>query len=239
MPESFYKLLKPFIWPRYREEGPPQYVDLAFLNKEVLDREGKIKEPVKSILDLIVIGYRPITSLSILSLLVENQNRPMYGAQIGLQLEKKFELDKEEGGTGWFTKMRYYDTRIAKLLKMLVRQGLLEERNVKNYKTNKIHVGYRITENLFPAVKQRIEFFLNGESLSIFSPITTITASSKPQDETLLKKYCPNCGFQASSLMASYCELCGKPLNLKCPSCQKEISLVYSFCLNCGTKLKS
>jgi hypothetical protein len=127
MSERFYQLLRPFIWPRYYEEGPPRYIDIAFLSKDFTDADGKIKEPLKSILDLIVVGYRPVTSLSIFSILVENENKPMYGSQIGAELEKKFQLPK-----GWFTKTRYYDTRIGKLLKILLRQNILEEMKVKD-----------------------------------------------------------------------------------------------------------
>ena len=123
MPEPFYQLLKPFIWPRYYEEGPPRYLDTAFLNRSFIDAEGKIMEPLNSILDLIIIGYRPVTSLSIFSVLVENQNKPMYGSQIGTELEKKFQLPR-----GWFTKARYYDTRIGKLLKILLRQAFWRKR---------------------------------------------------------------------------------------------------------------
>ena len=121
MSQRFYQLLRPFIWPRYYEEGPPRYIDIAFLSRDFTDIDGKIKEPLKSILDLIVIGYRPVTSLSIFSVLMENGNKPMYGSQIGAELEKNFQLPR-----GWFTRTRYYDTRIGKLLKILLRQNILE-----------------------------------------------------------------------------------------------------------------
>jgi len=231
MSEAFYKLLKPFIWPRYYEEGPPRYIDMAFLSKDFIDAEGKVKEPVRSILDLIVIGYRPVTSLSILALLVENQNKPMYGSQIGAQLEKRFQLPK-----GWFTKTRYYDTRIGKLLKILQRQSILEEVRVRDLKTNKEYVGYRIIENLYPSIKDRILSFLSGEGLSILSPTKKTVSPSKLG--SVAAKCCPNCGALTESSSAKYCELCGTPLTMNCTACGKEMSLKYSFCLNCGKKLE-
>lgn len=167
MSERFYQLLRPFIWPRYYEEGPPRYIDIAFLSKGFTDADGRIKEPLKSILDLIVIGYRPVTSLSIFSVLMENKNKPMYGSQIGAELEKKFQLPK-----GWFTKTRYYDTRIGKLLKILLRQNILEEMKVKDWKTNKEYVGHRITERIYPTLKERILSLHRGESLLILTPTT-------------------------------------------------------------------
>lgn len=230
MSEPFYQLLKPFIWPRYYEEGPPRYIDMTFLSRDLIDVHGKIKEPLKSILDLIVIGYRPVTSLSIFSILVENENKPMYGSQIGAQLEKKFQLPK-----GWFTKTRYYDTRIGKLLKILLRQNILEEMKVKDWKTNKEYVGHRITEHIYPVLKERILSLHRGESLLILTPSTlSNTANEKPER----MRHCPKCNALITSPSAKYCELCGGPLRTNCPSCGKEMSLEYSFCLNCGKKLE-
>lgn len=228
MPEGFYQLLKPFICPRYYEEGPPRYIDMAFLSKDFLGADGKIKEPLKSILDLIVIGYRPVTSLSIFSVLVENENKPMYGSQIGAELEKKFQLPK-----GWFTKTRYYDTRIGKLLKILLRQSILEEMKVRDWKTNKEYVGYHITEQIYPSLKERILALNRGENLLLLAPTTSNhTVERKPQ--TL--RHCQKCNAIITSASARYCELCGSPLKTNCPSCGKEMSLEYSFCLNCGKR---
>ena len=229
MSESFYKFLKPFIWPRYYEEGPPRYIDMAFLSKDFLDSDGKIREPVRSILDLIVIGYRPVTSLSVLAVLVENGNKPMYGSQIGAVLEKRFQLPK-----GWFTRTRYYDTRIGKLLKILQRQSILEEQRIKDPRANKEYVGYRITENLYPTVRDRMLAFLNGESLSIFVPAKR---DSYPKDASHAKRVCAKCGFSVVSSSAKYCERCGTPLKANCPACGNEVSLDYSFCLNCGGRI--
>jgi hypothetical protein len=229
MSESFYKLLKPFIWPRYYEEGPPRYIDIAFLSKDFIDNDGKIREPVRSILDLIVMGYRPVTSLSVLAVLVENNNKPMYGSQIGGVLEKRFQLPK-----GWFTRTRYYDTRIGKLLKILQRQSILEELRIKDPRVNKEYIGYKIAESLYPTAKDRVVAFLNGESLSIFSPAKR---DSAPQDTSRAKRICGKCGFLAISSSAKYCERCGTLLKVNCSACGSEISLDYSFCLNCGHRI--
>lgn len=230
MSEPFYRLLKPFIWPRYYEEGPPKYIDMAFLSKDSFDSEGKVKEPLKSILDLIVLGYRPVTSLSILSVLVENENRPMYGAQIGAELEKRFQLPK-----GWFTKTRYYDTRIGKLLKILLRQNVLEETKVKDWKTNKEYVGHRIPELSYPTLKEKILSLHRGENLLIMAP----TNQNKSFSETAkMARRCSNCGATTTSHKARFCELCGTPFKTKCPDCGREMSLENLYCLNCGKKLE-
>jgi len=230
MSEPFYQLLKPFIWPRYYEEGPPRYIDIAFLSKDFIGVDGRIREPLKSILDLIVIGYRPVTSLSIFSVLVENENKPMYGSQIGAQLEKKFQLPK-----GWFTKTRYYDTRIGKLLKILLRQNILEEMKVKDWRTNKEYIGHRITESIYPTLKERILSLHRGENLLILSPTATIEAIN---EKPTIKRYCPSCNALFNSHSARYCELCGSPLRASCLNCGREMSLEYSFCLNCGSRFE-
>lgn len=230
MSEPFYKLLKPLIWPRYYEEGPPRYIDIGFLGKDFIDADGKIKEPLKSAIDLVVIGYRPVTSLSIFSALVENQNKPMYGSQIGAQLEKKFQLPK-----GWFTKTRYYDTRIGKLLKALLKQNILEEMKIKDWKTNKEYVGYRIAEHIYPTVKEKILSLHQGESLLVLTPLAT---NNTMKDRPKIVKRCPKCNATTTSSSARYCELCGTPLRTNCPSCGKEMSLEYSFCLDCGERFE-
>lgn len=230
MSEPFYQLLKPFIWPRYYEEGPPRYIDIGYLSKDFIGVDGKLKEPVKSILDLIVLGYRPVTSLSIFATLVENQNKPMYGSQLGAQLEKKFQLPK-----GWFTKTRYYDTRIGKLLKILQRQNILEEAKVKDWKTTKEYLGYRIAENIYPAVKERITSLQHGENLFILAPSTP---SGRVNEKPEIIKHCAKCNASVTSPSAKFCELCGAPLKMSCPNCGKEMSLEYTFCLNCGRRFE-
>jgi hypothetical protein len=228
MSELFYKLLKPLIWPRYYEEGPPSYVDMVFLSKDA-SADGKIKEPLKSILDLIIIGYRPVTSLSIFSVLVDNENKPMYGSQIGAALESKFQLPK-----GWFTKTRYYDTRIGRLLKILLRQGIFEEMRVKDWKAKKEYVGYRISEQIYSTVKERMLSLHRGEGLPILTPLPLIDADAKESEKT---RSCQQCNAVATSLSARYCEQCGTALKTNCPACGKETSLEYLFCLNCGKRI--
>lgn len=224
-----YKLLRRFIWPRYREEGPPSHLSSVFFDKECIDKEGKIKEPVKSVLDFIVLGYRPVTTLSILSLLVENQNKPMYGAQIGAELEKKFQLPK-----GWFTKTRYYDNRISKLLKILCRLEILKETEIVDVKTKRRYVGYFISEQKYSTIRKVIGKFLQGKNISILAPVNR-TASY--EESCRIVKRCSNCKALTSSPKAKYCELCGARLNIICPTCGMEVNPKYSFCLYCGQKL--
>lgn len=188
-----------------------------------------MKEPVKSILDLVVIGYRPVTTVSILATLVENGNKPMYGTQLGNELEKRFQLPK-----GWFTKTRYYDNRIGKLLKLLCRLEVLEETEVIDSKSKRRYVGYHIVKTIYPAVRERILNFLQGGNLSFLAPTTEVL---KTKEEVNKIKKCSNCNALTSSPSARYCELCGSVLNFVCSMCQRETSAEYSFCIYCGKML--
>jgi hypothetical protein len=229
MYNSFYQQLKEFIWPKYHEEGPPKYMDMLFFRKGLIDNEGRIKEPVKSIFDWIVLGYRPVTSIAVLAILVENQNKPMYGTQIGAELERKFQLPE-----GWFTKTRYYDSRVAKLLKIFCKLDILEQTEVKDLKSKRKYVGYRIVERIYPIVKTRILNYLQGESLSILAPSSSFIIR---QEEVESIQQCPSCNAIIKSQSAKYCELCGSALSINCPNCERKMSLEYSFCLYCGKKI--
>lgn len=228
MTTPFYSMLKKFIWPRYREEGPPSYINSILFDKEFVNSEGQIREPAKSVLELVVLGYRPVTTSSILSILVENQNKPMYGAQLGKEMEKRFRLPK-----GWFTKTRYYDNRVGKLLKILCRLDVLQETEIIDSLTKRRYVGYFVTENIYPTIRERMLNFVQGGTLSIFGSIQPL--SETEQRETV--KRCMKCQSLTTSSQARYCELCGTPLNMVCPKCKKENSLEYAYCLYCGEKL--
>lgn len=231
MSSSFYQLLKKFIWPRYREEGPPSHIDSAFFDKQFMNNDGQMKEPVKSILDLIVLGYRPVTTLSILSLLVENQNRPMYGAQLGKEMEKRFELPK-----GWFTKTRYYDNRVGKLLKILCRLNILEETEITDSLTKRRYVGYYITEDIYLSTREKILNFVQGGTLSLFTP--TESSLTLPETKKVKKiMRCTKCQALTTSPKAKYCELCGNSLAIICAKCKRENDQKYDYCLYCGEKL--
>jgi len=233
MLSPFYQQLKAFIWPRYFEKGPPSYIDSVFFDKECLDSEGRIKDPVKSVLDFMVLGYRPVTTLSILGVLVRNQNRPMYGAQLGREIEESFQLPK-----GWFTKTRYYDTRVGKLLKILCRLEILEEMEFIDALTKRRHVGYQIAESLYPTIRERILCFMEGGTLSIFSSPTSSQPPSEPKQTRSIKR-CTKCQALTRSSRARYCEICGNPLTTICQKCGRENSPQYTYCLHCGEKLNT
>jgi hypothetical protein len=202
-----------------------------FFDNECIDSNGRIKKPVKSILDIIVLGYRPVTTLSIFELVVENKNKPMYGAQIGRELEEKFQLPK-----GWFTKTRYYDTRIGKLLKILCRLDILRESEIIDPVTRRQYVGYHISENIYPSIREKILRFFQEGTFSVFVSAKPTQESTEMEDVMVVKR-CAKCHTLTTSSKAQYCELCGNSLDIICSKCKREISLEYAYCLYCGEKL--
>ena len=106
---------------------------------------------------------------------------------------------------------------------------------VKDWKTNKEYVGHRIAEHIYPNLKEMILALHRGQSLLLLVPTTqSNTVKEKPE----MMRHCVKCNALITSASARYCGLCGAPLKANCPSCGKEMSLEYSFCLNCGKRLE-
>lgn len=225
MSEDPFSVLRNLLSPRYREEGPPSYIE-KFLEEGFVDEKGSVLEPMKTVLDLIVLGYRPVTSLCILTIMVESKNRPQTGRQLGILLEKRLGLEEGKLTTG-----RYYDDRIGRLLKLMCQLGILEFEERPDFLGAK--AGYRIRKPIYPAIEAKINSFLKGETLS------PISKSSGPLDlkENQVMKQCSRCKALTASQGAIYCELCGAPLVITCTKCNKEILCNWEFCNFCGTRL--
>jgi hypothetical protein len=224
MPEDPFSTLRNILSPRYREEGPPAYIE-RFFGQGFFDEEGKAWEPMKTVLDLVVLGYRPVTTLCILTTLVENRNKPYTGRQLGVQLEKRLGLEEGRLTTG-----RYYDDRIGRLLKILCQLNILEVEKQPNIPRE----GYRIKKSILPVIEKRIRLFLNGESIS---PLAESLPFSKLEESQIVKQ-CSKCKSMIASKDAIYCELCGAPLTISCRKCGKEIPCSWRFCNQCGEPLQ-
>jgi len=225
MAEDPFKKLANLLSPRYREEGPPSHVE-KLIGDGFLGNDKKLSEPMKTVLDFIVLGYRPVTTLCILATLVENKNKPYSGRQLGVQLEKRLRLEE-----GKLTKGRYYEDRIGRLLKIMCQLGTLEL--AKQQDTMKTREGYRINRSIFPMMEKTITSFLNGESLS------PLARSLPPIEgkEDYITKQCSKCKSMMTSAAAIYCELCGAPLMIPCWKCGKETLCRWEFCNYCGASL--
>jgi len=219
-----FKTLKSILHPRYREEGPPAYIE------RFLDSIDSTNEPMKSVLDLIVLGYRPVTTLCILTTLVESGNRPQTGRQLGVLLEKRFGLEE-----GKLTKGRYYDDRISRLLKILCQLSILELTETTSESRVKKKEGYRIKEPIYPTIEKVIRSFLNGGSLSPLSERVLILDAGDTQEFTV--KHCSKCKSMTTSPKATHCELCGHPLTIVCKKCQNKVLSKWNFCNSCGEPL--
>src|SRR5438094_953225 len=100
----------------------------------------------------------------------------------------------------------------------------------------RIYSAYRINPSLSQPIRARLQALSKGEHVSLLStPDATILEENQNQ---AWRKECPNCGIITSSVIARYCEACGRPLKMKCASCGTVLDAIYKYCLNCGAKAK-
>lgn len=222
-----FETLRAIVSQRYREEGPPSYIE-KFLNGDFLDESGKLAEPMKTALTLIVLGYRPVTSLCILVTLVEEGNKPLSGRQLGLRLEKRLGLED-----GRLTKGRWFEDRISRLLKVMCKLGILtHEENLNS--TRARGEGFCIEKSVFPIIEKRMKSFMNGASLLPWAEEMNGVMAKEPCTVT----QCSKCKSMTTSLAARYCENCGSPLTISCKKCGKEAFLRWNYCNHCGAPLR-
>jgi hypothetical protein len=227
---TIFESLKPFIWPKYREEGPPEFVQNYILGHDLTGGAVKLDPPARSVLEMMAIGYRPVSSLAILNILNDSPNLAIHGMQLARELEQRFKVQD-----GWFTRTRYYTDRVGKLLPLLTKMHMIEEVSRKDTRTGRVGAAYRINPSLSQPIKSRLQALSKGEHVSLVtgSAITTIESDQARE----WRKECQNCGIITSSTIARYCEVCGRPLKSKCGNCGSSLEAIYKFCLNCGTKM--
>jgi len=228
---DIFESLRPFVWPKYREEGPPEFVQNYLLGHDLSGGTMKLDPPTRSILEMMTIGYRPVSSLAILAILSDSPNLAMHGMQLARELEKRFKVQE-----GWFTRTRYYTDRVGKILPLLTKMRMVEEVVRKDPRTGRVSSAYRINPSLSQPIRARLQALSKGEHVSLLStPDATIVEENQNQD---WRKECPNCGIITRSAIARYCEACGRPLKMKCASCGTVLDAIYKYCLNCGAKAK-
>ncbi len=232
--EGLFQPLRPFIWPKYREEGPPEFVRALLLGGTFQAEETTLSPPVKNLLELMTIGYRPATTLGILHILSESPKVALHGMQIGRELEKRFDVQE-----GWFTRTRYYTDRVGKLLTLLTKLDLLQEVTRKDPKGGRSFVAYQVHSSLVEPVKERIEELTRRGRFSVFStaPQPHHEVATVAYEPLINPRECVDCKTIVNSASARYCERCGKPLRLNCSSCKTRVDAIYSFCPMCGSKM--
>src|SRR2546422_4738370 len=117
---EFFEGLRPFVWPKYREEGPPEFVQAVLIGRNLLGEKTDLSISARTVLELMTFGYRPATTLAILDILSEGPGLALHGMQIARELENLFQVQE-----GWFTRARYYTDRVGKLLRVLVALEIL------------------------------------------------------------------------------------------------------------------
>ena len=233
--ESLFQPLRPFVWPKYREEGPPEFVQALLLGRTFLGEDMGLNTVAKTVLELMTIGYRPATTFAVLRILSESQKVALHGMQIGRELEKRFDVQE-----GWFTRTRYYTDRVGKLLTLLTRLDLIQEVVRKDPKAGRSFAAYQIQPSLLEPFKLRIEDLSRGRRISLFLDSTEFQDNSPmmpPKTIANNRRECLNCKIVVNSTSARYCERCGKPLRLDCLSCKNRMDVIYDYCPTCGSKM--
>jgi len=228
--DTIFESLRPLVWPKFREEGPPEFVHSVLLGHDLLGTGSELNASTKSVLELITLGYRPMTSLAILTVLNDSPNTTFHGMQIGRELEKRFKVQE-----GWFTKTRYYTDRIGKLLPLLARLNLVQESVKKDPKGGRGFTGYQVHPSIASSVTERLKLLSKGEPISLFKGAQA-SPSLAPSDVSELKQ-CLSCETIIASVSARFCERCGDPLTIRCQKCNNPNEATYDYCLKCGNKM--
>lgn len=226
---DIFESLRPFVWPKYREEGPPEFVQNYLLGHDLTGGATKLEPAARSVLEMMTIGYRPVSSLAILDILSDSPNLAMHGMQLARELERRFKVQE-----GWFTRTRYYTDRVGKLLPLLANMQMIEEVVRKDSKTGRTAAAYRINPALSQPLKSSLQAISRGGHISLLSNSpTTMVETDKSQE---WRRECLSCGIITNSAIARYCEVCGRPLKMKCNNCGSVLEAIYKYCLNCGAK---
>jgi len=209
-----------FVFPRFREEGPPRNL-ASFMALRETEGETIDDLSLKRLAYLVLLGYRPATVSGIVSVLLENKNRAMYGSELGKALEAKFDLPR-----GWYTKARYYEDRLERVLRILSELGSLRQEEVKVLGTERVTAGYRLSDSLFQLTS-------HGTAVEEALLEADILGGSKTF------KICKDHDFVAADPKAKHCLFCGKVLVSACLRCGKPVSPHYEYCVGCGEALLS
>jgi hypothetical protein len=208
-----------FAVPKFREEGPPMHV-YSLLTLEEFEGKKIKEETRRRMASLIVLGYRSVTVSNIISILLENGNKAMYGAELGKALESRFGLPE-----GFYTKARYYEDRIGRLVRLLTMLAVLKEDKVKVGNSQRTTTGYKLPDSLYRLLRH------GGKEL-IPPPIFDLP------DKPIALRVCEKDRFATFAKDIDYCPYCGASLDHVCPKCDNKMKKTYDFCIRCGTKLR-
>lgn len=227
--QVLFETLRDFVYPNFFEKGPPQQVR-GFIASRYVSPDLRSDLAKGSILELIALGYRPATSLAILSILSESPTVALHGMQIARELEKRFEAN-----AGWFTESRYYSDRVGRTLKLLKELEILQETRKTGSRGKRIFSVYQVRPELLNQVKTSVSALSKNERVSLFSgPRLGLAKVGLFNQEDL--KECDNCKIIVNSTSARYCERCAGKLRMRCPACHKRVE-VFDYCILCGQEL--
>ena len=206
------------VFPKFREEGPSRHLNSLLAATELQVDEGSRKN-VKQLAYIILLGYRPVTVIAILTTLTRNGNRAMYGAELAEALEQTQDLP-----TGWYTKSRYYNDRIGRVLRVLADLEILTTENVSLQTSDRTTTGYKLAESVYQFAKHQ----------SMLNQVPILM--NLPYPSKVMKK-CLNDEFVASDSLAVYCQFCGATLATVCAKCARQLGPDNKYCTRCGEKI--
>ena len=118
---------------------------------EAMSSDLTLNEPYKSLVFLVTVGQRPVTSLLMLKILLETGEKPLNGKEIGEKLAKELKISP-----ALTTKGGNYKDRVGDLISTFVKIGILESvfsdesRHLKE-------AGFRIKESAMTEIKAFVD----------------------------------------------------------------------------------
>ena len=188
---------------------------------------------MRSIIEMVVFGYRPVTTLAILSVLVQSPKIGLHGMQIARDLEKRFKVPP-----GWFTHNRYYSDRVGRSLLLLTKLGLIQEMTAKDARGRRGFTAYQVNPNIAEGITDRLNALAEDHQISIF-PVERQRGTVLPGTKPRAFKVCSKCQLTTYSMKARYCEQCSQSLMWKCSVCGTLVEMRYKFCLDCGDPISA
>ena len=147
---------------------------------EAISDDGILSEPYRSLVFLVTIGQRPITSLLMLQILLETNKKPLNGKSIGKNLAKVLEISPlltTKGGN--------YEDRVGGLISIFIKMGILEPVHSRRPGHHK-EEGFRIRESARSEVKAFLDhILLELGILQSFKPLSFKDSFVKRFDKRL------------------------------------------------------
>jgi len=126
---------------------------------QAVAKDGTLIEPYRSLVYLVTIGQRPVTSMLTLDILLKAGRKPLSGKEVGRRLAKQLEVPPAMTTAGG-----NYKDRVGDLLLTLCKTGVLEEASATGA-GRAAEKGFRIKKAAAPQVQSFLDCVLGGEGV--------------------------------------------------------------------------